>query len=257
MSNTGLYKKFDDAFEGVCSLRDIDFAKRDEEVSIEEIETNLWKLKLNLENEYKDFMEPVERMERLTPHRIRDVCDEFVMTYSNTLYEEIPIELSHGNWDESEEVLEEIASGILDIIGDVWRNPAFGNKFIKSQNEGTYVTDIIVPMVKASLKKLPIKSFAFVSTSLYQAKKEIRDKVSYTDNIEKQLQESEERVQNLRHRFKVISSRRSSPSLYNSEEEDTDMAHIDPFINITRGLNRLENHFTGGTPLINPANIIQ
>ncbi|CAJ0830484.1 10898_t:CDS:2, partial [Entrophospora sp. SA101] len=59
--------------------------------------------------------------------------------------------------------------------------------------------------------------------SLYQAKKEIRDKVSYTDNIEKQLQESEERVQNLRHRFKVISSRRSSPSLYNSEEEDTDM----------------------------------
>ncbi|CAJ0634016.1 323_t:CDS:2, partial [Entrophospora sp. SA101] len=110
------------------------------------------------ENEYKDFMEPVERMERLTPHRIRD---------------------------------------------------------------------------------------------------EIRDKVSYTDNIEKQLQESEERVQNLRHRFKVISSRRSSPSLYNSEEEDTDMAHIDPFINITRGLNRLENHFTGGTPLINPANIIQ
>ncbi|CAJ0746443.1 880_t:CDS:2, partial [Entrophospora sp. SA101] len=93
--------------------------------------------------------------------------------------------------------------------------------------------------------------------SLYQAKKEIRDKISYTDNIEKQLQESEERVQNLRHRFKVISSRRSSPSLYNSEEEDTDMAHIDPFINITRGLNRLENHFTGGTPLNNPANIIQ
>ncbi|CAJ0759396.1 21086_t:CDS:1, partial [Entrophospora sp. SA101] len=93
--------------------------------------------------------------------------------------------------------------------------------------------------------------------SLYQAKKEIRDKVSYTDNIEKQLQESEERVQNLRHRFKDISSRRSSPNLYNSEEEDIDMAHIDPFINITRGLNRLENHFTGGTPLNNPANIIQ
>ncbi|CAJ0844443.1 15729_t:CDS:2, partial [Entrophospora sp. SA101] len=93
--------------------------------------------------------------------------------------------------------------------------------------------------------------------SLYQTKKEIRDKVSYTDIIEKQLQESEERVQNLRHRFKVISSRRSSPNLYNSEEEDIDMAHIDPFINITRGLNRLENHFTGGTPLNNPANIIQ
>ncbi|CAJ0902716.1 9367_t:CDS:2 [Entrophospora sp. SA101] len=40
----------------------------------------------------------------------------------------------------------------------------FSDKFVKSQNEGAYVTKIIVPMVKASLKKLPIKSFAFVST---------------------------------------------------------------------------------------------
>ncbi|CAG8623052.1 1143_t:CDS:2, partial [Paraglomus occultum] len=45
------------------------------------------------------------------------------------------------------------------------------------------------------------------------------------DNIEKQLQELEERIQNLRHRFK--------------------------------GLNRLENHFRGGTPLINPIRIIE
>ncbi|CAJ0749890.1 2917_t:CDS:2, partial [Entrophospora sp. SA101] len=95
-----------------------------------------------------------------------------------------------------------------------------------------------------------------LNKQLSYSKKEIRDKISHIDNIERQLQESEERVQNLRLRFKIISSRRSSPILYNSEE-DTDMAHIDPFINITRGLNRLENHFTGGTPLINPANIIQ
>ncbi|CAG8703093.1 10735_t:CDS:1, partial [Ambispora gerdemannii] len=41
---------FDDAFEGVCSLRDIDLAKQDEQVSTEEIKTNLRKLKLNLGN---------------------------------------------------------------------------------------------------------------------------------------------------------------------------------------------------------------
>src|SRR5439155_695127 len=93
--------------------------------------------------------------------------------------------------------------------------------------------------------------------SLYQAKKEVRDKISYIDNIEKQLQESEERIQNLRHRFKVISSRRSSPSLYNSEEEDINMANLDLFIQIDRGLNRIENHIRGaGTPLNNPINII-
>ncbi|CAG8621894.1 3919_t:CDS:1 [Paraglomus occultum] len=96
--------------------------------------------------------------------------------------------------------------------------------------------------------------------SLYQAKKEIRDKVSYIDIIEKQLQESEERVQNLRYRFKVISSRRSSPTLYNSEEEDIDinMANLDLFIQIERGLNRIKNHIQGGgTPLNNPINIIE
>ena len=94
--------------------------------------------------------------------------------------------------------------------------------------------------------------------SLHQAKKEVRDKISYIDNIEKQLQESEERIQNLRHRFKVISSRRSSPSLYNSEEEDIDMANLDLFIQIERGLNRIKNHIQGGgTPLSNPINIIE
>jgi len=35
---------------------------------------------MEAEDEYKYFMEPVERMERLAPHRIRDVCDEFVMS---------------------------------------------------------------------------------------------------------------------------------------------------------------------------------
>ncbi len=132
-------------------------------------------------------------------------------------------------------------------------------KYIRCEKEIQSLNKELERLENASEKeKAELRSeISSLKRSLYQAKKEIRDKVSYTDNIEKQLQESEEWVQNLRHRFKVISSRRSSPSLYNSEEEDTDMAHIDPFINITRGLNRLENHFTGGTPLNNPANIIQ
>ncbi|CAJ0636463.1 14747_t:CDS:2 [Entrophospora sp. SA101] len=82
-------------------------------------------------------------------------------------------------------------------------------------------------------EKVELRSeISSLKRSLYQAKKEIQDKVSYTDIIEKQLQESEGWVQNLRHRFKVISSQRSSPSLYNSEEEDTDMANLDLFIQI-------------------------
>ncbi|CAG8625089.1 9234_t:CDS:2 [Paraglomus brasilianum] len=131
------------------------------------------------EDEYNHFMEPVKCMEGTTPLRIKDVCNGFVMSYNNTMYEGVPIELSHGNWDESEEDVVGIASGILNTIGSIWRNPAFGEKFTKSQNEGTYVTDIIVPVMKASLEKLPIKSFAFVSTI---ASKDRRGKTDKEEN---------------------------------------------------------------------------
>jgi len=132
-------------------------------------------------------------------------------------------------------------------------------KYIRSEKEIQSLNKELEWLENASEKeKAELRSeISSLKRSLYQAKKEIRDKVSYTDNIEKQLQESEERVQNLRHRFKVISSRRSSPSLYNSEEEDIDMANLDLFIQIEQGLYRIEKHLRGGTPLNNPANIIQ
>ncbi|CAG8471018.1 12380_t:CDS:2 [Acaulospora colombiana] len=41
---------------------------------------------------------------------------------------------------------------VIETRRSVGGNPAFGEKFAKSQNEGTYVTVIIVPVVKASLK---------------------------------------------------------------------------------------------------------
>jgi hypothetical protein len=41
------------------------------------------------------------------------------------------------------------------------------------------------------------------------------------------------------------------------EEQDTNMVILDLFIQIDRGLNRIENHIRGvGTPLNNPINII-
>src|SRR6185369_7695467 len=132
-------------------------------------------------------------------------------------------------------------------------------KYTRCENEIQSLNKELERLENASEEeKAELRSeISSLKKSLYQAKKEVRDKISYIDNIEKQLQESEERIQNLRYRFKVISSRRSSPNLYNSEEEDTDMANIDLFIQIDRGLNRIENHLRGaGTPLNNPTNII-
>ena len=167
-----------------------------------------------------------------------------------------PNQISHGPVSNRELELEQVNQVLRDELSNEVSINRSNEKYIKDlkckytwcENEIQSLNKELELLENASEEeKAELRSeISSLKKSLYQAKKEVRDKISYIDSIEKQLQESEERVQNLRHRFKVISSRRSSPSLYNSEEEDTDMAHIDPFINITRGLNRLENHFTGG-----------
>ncbi|CAG8530731.1 2268_t:CDS:2 [Ambispora leptoticha] len=68
------------------------------------------------EDEYNHYMEPIKHIERMTPLHIKDICNEFVMNYNNIMYEEVSIELSHGNWNELEEDIIGIASGILDTM---------------------------------------------------------------------------------------------------------------------------------------------
>ena len=49
---------------------------------------------------------------------------------------------------------------------NTWANPAFSPEFIKSQSEGTYVTDIIVPSIKAALDGLLYQQ-SFISTYVF------------------------------------------------------------------------------------------
>ena len=56
--------------------------------------------------------------------------------------------LSHNRkWKESDKDLVEVLSKILDSLNDLWNNLAFNFKFAKSQNKGTYMTNIIVPVI--------------------------------------------------------------------------------------------------------------
>src|SRR5438132_8844821 len=163
-----------------------------------------------------------------------------------------PNRISHGPASEREFELERVNQGLQEVLqSEVAINKSnekyineLERKYTRCENEIQSLNKELEQLENASEEeKIELRSeISSLKKSLYQAKKEIRDKISYIDNIEKQLQESEERIQNLRHRFKVISSRRSSPSLYNSEEEDIDMANLDLFIQIDRGLTRIENH---------------
>ncbi|CAI2201339.1 1435_t:CDS:1, partial [Funneliformis geosporum] len=48
-------------------------------------------------------------------------------------------------------------------LNDSWNNFAFSSEFAKSQNEGIYVTNIIVPAIQATLKGLPLGRLSYVS----------------------------------------------------------------------------------------------
>ena len=72
--------------------------------------------------------------------------------------------LSHnGKWKESDEELTDATSRILSSLNNSWNNPAFSSEFVKSQNEGTYVTNVIVPAIQATLKGLPLGRSSYVS----------------------------------------------------------------------------------------------
>jgi len=56
-------------------------------------------------------------------------------------------------WRETNEELADITTGILESLNIIWRNPAFEAQYAKTQSEGTYVTDVIIPLLHMTLKK--------------------------------------------------------------------------------------------------------
>ena len=52
---------------------------------------------------------------------------------------------------------------------DIWKNPAFETKLVKSQSEGTYIADIIVLLIRVSLKDLLIRKSGYISTAERQS----------------------------------------------------------------------------------------
>ena len=76
----------------------------------------------------------------------------------------LPQKLSHnGKWKESDEKLADATSRILNSLNNSWNNPAFSSEFAKSQNEGTYMTNVIVSAIRATLKGLPLGRLSYVS----------------------------------------------------------------------------------------------
>ncbi|CAH1766572.1 2778_t:CDS:2 [Entrophospora sp. SA101] len=105
----------------------------------------------------RTFMEPRENMKCEVPELIFSRVDEFVENFNNTDTPNYIRNIIHNkSWKENEVELLKTTERILGVLSDIWRNPAFSTNTARSmQSEGTYITDAIMPLLRASLGDLP------------------------------------------------------------------------------------------------------
>ncbi|CAG8632032.1 2634_t:CDS:2, partial [Paraglomus occultum] len=161
-----MWAQFDDAYEGVCSLRNIRESNQGESLTDNEINNNLRMLKTNLTHSkapyakhFRKYLKKKTASDFLEAEAYTILCGAYE---SKRLLHLLRIDKS---WKKSNE-----KNGRSHGRGDVWKNPAFGSKLAKEQSEGTYMTDVIVPMIRASLKGLPIGKSGYISTAERQSK---------------------------------------------------------------------------------------
>ncbi|CAB4381326.1 unnamed protein product [Rhizophagus irregularis] len=103
------------------------------------------------------FLEPCENMKCVLPTSVTSRCDEFVNNFNNNEVPEVLRNIIHNKeWKENDDKLIERTNRILSVLREIWKNPAFATSEMRSsQSEGTYITDVIVPLLRAGLEDLP------------------------------------------------------------------------------------------------------
>ncbi|CAG8734456.1 4900_t:CDS:2, partial [Dentiscutata heterogama] len=130
----------------------------------------------NLTDNYDTFMEPKHQMLPPTLPFIQGICDRFVSRFTEP-QEYYPAILMHDKtWKESDDILSGIAEEVLKVLDESWKNLAFSSELWSSQNEGTYVTHVIAPSIRAVLKNLPFEKTSYISMA---EKQSVAKEVSY------------------------------------------------------------------------------
>ncbi|RGB30757.1 hypothetical protein C1646_764959 [Rhizophagus diaphanus] len=127
----------------------------------------------NLSTEaYQSFMKLAKQMQiNSLPNIIQEKCNQFLNDYKEENLNLLCNKYKHNNtWIESNEKLCEITKEILNTLSNIWKNPAFTSEFANIQSEGTYVTDVIIPLLHAILKDLIVGNVNLFSTAEKQNK---------------------------------------------------------------------------------------
>ncbi len=100
---------------------------------------------------------------------VQKMYREFIQDF-NKHERGIKLKLSHDRtWKESEEDISYIIKEVLNVLKDIWNNPAFDSKVVRILNEETYQLTVIVSAIWASLKNLFIDILFFISMSEKQS----------------------------------------------------------------------------------------
>ncbi|CAG8624238.1 2439_t:CDS:2, partial [Paraglomus occultum] len=165
--------KFEIAFEGVCSLRDLGVVKTNKEKPLnrDQIRDNIEKLKGKFNRDtsplYQHLYSGVSEI-RVEELSWEDPMASQVISDNSDLVKNLPGNLKKG-FMESDEDIACVVQEILNVLKDVWNNPAFNSDLARSVNEETYQSTVIVTTIQAVLKNLPTENPFFVSTSEKQS----------------------------------------------------------------------------------------
>ncbi|RIA79635.1 hypothetical protein C1645_840237 [Glomus cerebriforme] len=99
------------------------------------------------------------------PSTIQKECNRFVSNFLTQNAPTLTYDLHHTReWIEEEDKLVEVIIKILKTLENIWSNPAFHPEFSESLNEGTYVNNIVAPLIHAVLYDNPFGESAFITT---------------------------------------------------------------------------------------------
>ncbi|CAG8718914.1 25294_t:CDS:2, partial [Racocetra persica] len=145
------------------------------------IEKNLEELKKKLRVSNNDdfrlareqFMEPLERMKPKLPSEIVTKCVRFAHEYKNRhdKVDNFRLNLVHdASWKDGIPKQKKIVDDILAVIDETWNNPMYSEvEFRNKINEGTYVADIVLPLIRASLNSLQCGGHTYITTAEHQS----------------------------------------------------------------------------------------
>nr|CAG8644756.1 9564_t:CDS:2 [Entrophospora candida] len=113
----------------------------------------------------KAFMKLVRLMKPNHIPKVENICEEFISKFIPEKSSTLPCGLVHaGDWKENGGELEVITLRILETLRSIWYDPAFRSEFVVTMNEGTYVNNVITPLINACLFNNPFGESAFITT---------------------------------------------------------------------------------------------